>query len=183
MRNTYQLGFAVVAIILVVFLLFRGSEEDRILGVLDELRVLGEIKEPEASIAQLASARQISQYFTDVTQFDLTNLGHQTYAIESREELARIILKGRATLSALELLLRDADVTIEGDRAEVKVQASALGTIKGERGQFFDVHRIRITLERVEGEWRINGGQHLFDERQNSGESNGDRPRFPGLGM
>ena len=165
MRKTYLIGFAVVAIILMAFLLFRGSEEDRILNALDELRVLGEIKEPEAGIAQLAKARQISKFFTDVTQFDLTNLGHETYTIDNREELARIILKGRAGLSSLELLLRDAQVTIEGEHADVEAQASALGQFKAEGDQFLDVHRIRIELVRVDDEWLISGGQHLRDER------------------
>ena len=165
MRKTYLIGFAVVAIILMAFLLFRGSEEDRILNALDELRVLGEIKEPEAGIAQLVEARQISEFFTDVTQFDLTNLGHDTYTIDNREELARIILKGRAGLSSLELLLRDAQVTIEGEHADVQVQASALGDFRAEGDRFLDVHRIRIELVRVDDEWLISGGQHLRDER------------------
>jgi hypothetical protein len=166
MRKTHLIGFAVVAIFLVAFLLFRGSEEDRILNALDELRVLGEIREPEAGIAQLAKARQMSEFFTDVTVFDLTNLGHETYTIDNREELARIILKGRSGLSSLELLLRDAQVTVEGEHADVEVQASALGHFKAEGDRFLDVHRIRIQLVRVDDEWLISGGQHLLDERQ-----------------
>jgi hypothetical protein len=175
MRKTYLIGFAAVAAILIAFLLFRGSEEDRILNTLDDLRVLGEIKAPEASIAQLAKARQMSEFFTDVTHFDLTNLGHKTYTIENREELARIILKGRAGLGSLELLLRDAHVTIEGEHADVEVQASALGQFKVKGDQFLDVHRIRIELVRVDDEWLISGGQHLRDERQ-SAVSDPDSP-------
>ena len=67
--------------------------------------------------------------------------------------------------SSLELLLRDAQVTIEGEHADVEVQASALGQFKAEGDQFLYVHRIRIELVRVDDEWLISGGQHLRDER------------------
>jgi hypothetical protein len=171
LRKIYQVIFAALAITLIAFLLFRSSEEDKILSHLDELRVLAEVNEPEGAIAQVARARQLSKYFTKVTQFDLVNLGYGTYTIASREELTQIIAKARAVLSTLELLLREVKVTIEGERAEVEVQASALGQVKGEHGRFLDVHRIRVMLTRVEGEWLISGGEHLLDERERSGES------------
>ena len=171
MRKIYVIALATLAVTLIALPLFRSSEEDKILDRLDELRGLAEISETVGAIAQLARARQLSGYFTEQTRFDLSNLDYGAHTIGSREELARIFLKGRATLTSLELVLRDAEVTIDGDRAEVQLQASALGIIRGERGRFLDIHRVRIVLARVEGEWLISGGQHLFDEREHPGES------------
>ncbi|MDH3560313.1 MAG: hypothetical protein OEN52_05095, partial [Gammaproteobacteria bacterium] len=76
------------------------------------------------------------------------------------------ILSGRNRIIALELSLDEAVVHIEGDTARVRVRGTALGSIRGEQGQFLDIHTIEVLLGKEDGDWRVSGATHLRDERQ-----------------
>lgn len=159
--------FALLATLAVVaVVLFRGTnEEKQILDQLEQIRGLTEVNAPEGALEQASKATRIGQFFSEQTTFDLSNAGYRTIDISDREELIRKILKGRATLSSLELALRDPRVTVEGKRAEVEFQGSALGSIRGEEGQFLDVHVLNVELKKEEGSWLVVGAQHIRDER------------------
>jgi hypothetical protein len=158
------------AVAVIIALPFLGaSEEEIILRRLEELRVKAEIREPESGIQQLAKARQIGEYFSEQTTFDLTSAGYHKVEIPSRQDLVQRIARGRATLDSLELTSRNPKVTIEGDSARVEVQGSALGSIRGEQEQFLDIHLISLVLEKKDNAWLVTGGRHLRDERRSSG--------------
>jgi hypothetical protein len=152
--------------VLVVYLALRPGEEDRILALLEQARALAEVRDTESGIEQLAKARDIGALFRETTRFDLTNLGHGITEINDRNELVRRITSGRARLVSLELDIQDPRVEISGNRARVEVQGQALGSIRGEQGRFLDIHRVEVTLEKTDGDWRITGGRHLQDLRQ-----------------
>jgi hypothetical protein len=155
-------GLAVLA----VYLVLRTSEEDKVIALLEQVRALAEVRDTESGIEQLAKARDIGALFREATRFDLTNLGHGITEINDRNELVRRITSGRSRLVSLELGMQDPRVTISGDRARVEIQGQALGTIRGEQGQFLDIHRVEVTLEKTDGDWLISGGRHLQDLRQ-----------------
>lgn len=162
--------FALIALaglaVLVVYLTLRTSEEDNILALLEQVRILTEVHETGSSIAQLMKARDIGALFAETTQFDLTNLGHGITEVNDRNELVRRIASGRARLGSLELGMQDPRVTITGDHARIELRGQALGTIRGEQGRFLDIHRVEVTLEKTDGDWLITGGRHLQDLRQ-----------------
>lgn len=154
------------AVAVVIALPFIGtSEEEVILQQLDELRIKTEIREPESALQQLAKARQIGEYFSESTTFDLTSAGYRIIEINSRQQLVQRIAKGRAALASLELALHEPRVIIDGDRAQVEVQGDALGSLQGEQGQFFDSHRVSIRLEKRNNTWLVVGGRHIRNER------------------
>ena len=155
-------GLAVVA----VYLVLRSSEEDKILALLEQARVLAEVHDTESGIEQVKKARDIGALFQETTRYDLTNLGHGITEISDRNELVRRITSGRARMVSLELGMQDPRVTITGDRARVEVQGQALGSIRGEQGRFLDIHRVEVMLEKTDGDWLITGGRHLEDLRQ-----------------
>jgi hypothetical protein len=170
MLNRYTLSGLGVLFVLVVLFLLHANEEDRILEVLEELRVLTEISSPETGIEQLTKARQIAQFFSERTIFDLTNAGHGTIEIDNRDGLLQRIIRGRARLASLELTLKAAQVRIEGDIAEVVLHGSGLGQIKGEQDRFLEIHTVAITLLNEADDWLVTGATHLRDERQPSPE-------------
>jgi len=172
MLNRYTLSALVVLIVLASLFLLHTNEKDRILQRLEQLRALTEIASPESGVEQLTKASQIGQYFSERTVFDLTRAGHGTIVIDSRDELVRRIIRGRARLVMLELALQDAQVSIEDDTAEVVLTGSALGQIKGEQDRFLEIHTVAVRLRKEADDWVITGATHLRDERQPSpGES------------
>lgn len=166
MLNRYTLIALAGLAVLVVFLVLRSSEEDKILALLEQVRVLAEVRDTESGIEQVAKARDIGALFHETTRFDLANLGHGITEVNDRNELVRRITSGRARLVVLELGMQDPRVTITGDSAQVEIQGQALGTIRGEQGRFLDIHRVEVTLEKTDGDWLITGGRHLQDLRQ-----------------
>ncbi len=152
-------------LVLVAYLVLRTSEEDRVLDLLEQMRVLAEVRETESAIAQLATARNIGALFAETTRFDLTSLGHGVTEITDRNELVRRISSSRGRLVSLEIGVQDLRVRIEGDRARVELQGQALGAIRGEQGRFLDIHRVEVTLEKIDGDWLVTGGRHLQDLR------------------
>ena len=168
MLNRYTLSALGVLIVLAALFLLQTNEEERILQRLEQLRALTEISSPESGVGQLTRASQIGQYFSEQTVFDLTRAGHGTIIIDSRDELVRRIIRGRARLVMLELALRDAQVRIEDDTAEVVLTGSGLGQIKGEQDRFLEMHTVAVRLRKQADDWVITGATHLRDERQSS---------------
>ncbi len=163
-RTWYYLIFAVLAVV-VAFVLLRSSDEDRIVARLEALRALVEVRGPQSTITQATVARQIGEYFSEQTRFDLTGLGYRIVEIPSRRELVQKILQGRAALASLELGMELPQLIIEGDRASIALTGSAMGILSDKSRQFLDIHRVEIMLRKEDGEWRITGGRHIRDER------------------
>ena len=169
MKNYRFLLFIAVGV--VIALPFLGtSEEERILALLEELRVMSEIREPESGIQQLARARQIGSHFSEQTTFDLTSTGYQVIHIENRQELTGRIARARSMLDSLELTLDNPQVTIRGDSAQVELTGSALGSLRDVEGQFLDIHRVAILLEKTDNTWFVVGGRHIRNERSTSNQ-------------
>jgi hypothetical protein len=165
MHKHYKLiALAVVAALMTLFLLHR-SEEDRIRGQLEDLRALAGIQAPEGSVELLVKSRLLGEFFTEKTVYDLTSTGYRIYEIPSRQELVQRIARIRAKLAGLELALEDMQVSIEGDTASVLLRGTGQGTIRGEEGQFLEIHSIEIHLEKLEDTWLIAGGRHIRNER------------------
>ena len=168
MLNRYTLSALGVLIVLAALFLLHANEEERILQRLEKLRAMTEIAAPETGVDQLTRASQIGQYFSERTVFDLARAGYGTIIIDSRDELVRRIIRGRARLVMLELALRDAQVNIEDDTAEVVLTGSGLGQIKGEQDRFLEIHTVAVRLRKEADDWVITGATHLRDERQSS---------------
>ena len=161
-------GYFLLAVIagLVVLLILRDSEAEKILRQLENIRALTEVNAPESTIVQAGKASRISQAFSEQTRYDLTNLGHGIIKIDSRQELTGKILRGRAALASLELALDHPLVHIDGNQARVELQGSATGSSRNAEGQFLDIHRLEVMLEKNPDGWLITGARHISDERQ-----------------
>jgi len=166
MRKRYPLtGLAAAAALAALFLL-HGSEEDRILERLEDLRALAEIHAPESSVELLVKSRLLGEFFTETTFYDLTSNGQQLYEVPSRQELVQHIARIRAKLASLELELQDMQVSIEGDTARVLCRGTGLGRMRGEDSQFLEIHSVEIQLEKTDDAWMVAGGRHIRNERE-----------------
>jgi hypothetical protein len=166
MHMRYKLIALAAVAALVTLLLLHRSEEDRIRGQLEELRSLAEIQALEGSVELLVKSRLLGEFFTENSSYDLTGTGHGLYEIPSRQELVQHIARIRARLASLELELEDMQVSIEDNTARVLLQGTGLGTMRGEDGQFLEIHSIEIRLEKPEDTWLIAGGRHIRNERE-----------------
>jgi len=165
MKKSLGWLLALSAVAAIAWLVLGGSEEQRILDKLEQVRVLAEVREPENALVQLERARQLSELFSTQTRYDLTTLGHGITQIDSRAVLTERIVAGRSRLVSLELTLLAPTVAIDGDRATVGVTGTALGATRDGEGQFMDVHRVEIGLVREDGDWLVSGARHIRDER------------------
>ena len=161
-------GYFVLAAIagLVVFLVLRDSEAEKVLQQLETIRALAEVSAPESALEQAGKARRIGETFSEQTRYDLTNYGHGIVDIHSRKELVGKILRGRAMLDSLELAIDDPRVHIDGGQARIELQGSANGSRRDAEGQFLDIHRVEVFLEKDQDNWLITGARHIRDERQ-----------------
>lgn len=166
MQKHYKLIALAAVVALVSLFLLHRSEEDKVIGQLEDLRILAEIQAPEGSVELLVKSRLLGEFFTENSSYDLTSSGHSLYEIPSRQELVQRIARIRARLATLELALEDMQVSIEGDTASVLLRGTGLGTIRGEDGQFLEVHSVEIRLEKPEDTWLIAGGRHIRNERE-----------------
>ncbi|MDH3527564.1 MAG: nuclear transport factor 2 family protein [Gammaproteobacteria bacterium] len=166
MLSRYWLIALAGVVALIAVPLFLSTEEEQILEQLERIRSLAEITSAENGIQQLSRTREIARQFSAHTVFDLTSAGYGITEIPSRQELEQKILSGRNRIIALELSLDEPVVHIEGDTARVRVRGTALGSIRGEQGQFLDIHTIEVLLGKEDGDWRVSGATHLRDERQ-----------------
>ncbi len=166
MHKRYKLIALAAGVILAAVFLLHRSEEDRILGQIEDLRSLAEIHTQEGSVELLVKSRLLGEYFTENTFFDMTGSGHRLYEVPSRQELVQRIARIRAKLASLELALEDMQVSIEDDTARVQLRGTGLGTIRGEDGQFLEIHSIEIQLEKLEDTWLVAGGRHIRNERE-----------------
>jgi len=155
-----------IAVAVLVTALFLGSsEEKKILEQLEQIRNLTEIHTAESGMQQATKGRQIGQYFAVQTTFELTSAGYRKYEIASRQELVQRLIRGRMELDTLELALHDPEITVDGDNARVEVQGTALGSMRGEQGQFFESHLIEVMLRKKDGEWLVLAARHIRDDR------------------
>jgi hypothetical protein len=166
MHKRYQLiALAAVTALTALFLL-HDSEKDRILEQLEDLRELAEIHAPESSIELLVKSRLLGEFFTENTFYDFTSNGNRLYEVPSRQELVQHIARIRAKLAHLELALQDVEVSIEDATARVTIRGSGLGSIRGEDGQFLEIHSIEVLLEKLDNTWLVTGGRHIRNERE-----------------
>jgi hypothetical protein len=160
----WLLALAGVAALIAVPLMMVNDEKE-ILKQLERLRDLAEITSAESGIQQLTRTREIARHFTDYTLYDLTSAGYGITEVPDRHELERKILSARNRITALEIGLDDPVVDIEGDTARVTLRGTALGSLRGEPGQFLDIHTIEVQLRKQDGDWLVSGAHHLRDER------------------
>ena len=165
MNNRYWIIVLGGVLALIAMLLF-DTEEEKILAQLERIRALAEITSAESGIQRLTRTREIARQFDHHTVFDLSNAGYGVTEIASRQELEQRILSARSRITALELDLEESHVEIEGDTARVRCRGSALGSIRGEPGQFLDIHTVEVLLTKTDGAWLVSGARHLRDERR-----------------
>ncbi|MEE9422061.1 MAG: nuclear transport factor 2 family protein [Gammaproteobacteria bacterium] len=166
MTKPFRYLLIAALVMLAGFLFLHKSETEKILSLLEEIRSHTEINVAESGIIQATRAKKIGQLFNEQTTYNLTNAGYSIYKIGSRQELIQPILKGRASLSSLKLELKNPQVTINGDTASVEVTGKALGSSRNSEGQFLEIHRIEIQLDKSEDNWLIKSMRHIHDERQ-----------------
>lgn len=150
----------------VAIVVLRDSETEKILQLLENICTLAEVHAPESALDQARKANRIGQAFTEETSYDLTSAGYGIIEVRSRHELVQEILRGRATLASLELALDDPRVHLDGKLAHVELQGSATGSIRSAQGQFLDIHRMEILLEKTPDGWLVSGARHIRDERR-----------------
>lgn len=154
-----------------LYSLLQPGEEERIRELLREMLPLAEVdSEVQLHPLEMAgNAHRLSSSFAKPAVVDFSNAGYRRLVLNNRREIAQKILQTKGALTSLELALRDFSVEIDDGHATVAVTGSALGALKGEKGQFLDIHRLRIQLINQQGDWMISEVVHVRNERGEPG--------------
>ena len=169
MRLNSRLTKICVLVLLVLLLapLFTKSEEDRLKASLQELVELAQLEEGEHPLDSAQKSKRIPDFFILSPTFEFSNAGYDDYQISTKKDLSQKVLLARTRLKNIELGIEDIKIEIKGIKAEVRMIGSALGSLKSQEGQFFDRHRVKVLMEKLESTWLISRVIHLKNLRGN----------------
>ena len=147
---------------------FASNPQKEIDETLDKLSSLLSIVHSEERMEAVLKAGEIGEFFFDSIEVQLEFEEEYVSQIKNKKELIQKVVVYRELLDKLEMAItnRDFEIDKKGKRAKVLVDASALGSMPKEEGQFLEMHRIRLGLEKVGDRWKIYSAQHLDNLRE-----------------
>ena len=169
-----QLLIVGIVLVLVYYLTTRQSAEEQIRLRLTLLAVQASFGDVELHpLEKVGEARKLTAFFTDPLSLQVVLEGEREVFIESRKELEQRFLAAQSYLGKLEVAFSDVDVRMQRDTAQVEGTVNALGAASGTTDQFLEIHRVRISLLKEDGEWLIRSVEHLENLRGPSGAIDG----------
>lgn len=163
------LAAAIVLTTAYVFI-FRTSEEDAVRSTLESLRRLAEV---DSKLSLIESAEKVTQLL-DYVESEVALV-----ALPEYDELPRVFRResdkqqgiavyGR--LSRLEISLKYISIVVTGATAAATVDISVLASLVGAQGQFLEMHRVEVILQKQTGlaadpSWRIAAVRQLENLR------------------
>lgn len=160
MKNKLYLALVpLFAVVLVVALLFRASDADRIRQKLAALEVAMKSggSQSEAAARPLRIQKAFASIFTPRVRADIPGVeaGDTT-----REELAALASSTTAQVDGLDVAFdkvhMEIDPRAQPPRADVDALATVTGTTPGEAMKRRNIYQVTLHLEKIEGEWRIS---------------------------
>ncbi len=164
--------FALATVLVLALFLFKhlgADEEARIASRLEKLQTLASIQVPENRLQALGSSTEIGKFFAEDLSLSLSssfeNEETREYIISGKQEFTQKLVGLRVQASKLEIKLDIEEIEIDGNSANIKVKAAALGSISGVEGEFFDLHLVEIQMVKTSENWIIKSVKHLENLR------------------
>lgn len=166
MSRYYKLLLALILILLEVSLSSCSTNEEKaILSRLESLKEKSEVREKQNKLELLAQSKEIEKYFCSSLEINLLE-GPYSSKTYSLNEIRNSFIKFKSLLGSLELSIQNPKISLKGKSATASFQASALGKMPKEEGKFFELHEVRLELEKINGKWRICKGEQIENLRE-----------------
>lgn len=168
-RRYIKYTIAVLIVGLGVWWWTQPGAEDEIRQILADACALAKVTSRPHPLDAAQQAKEVSKFFTEKVSFQITFDEFDEVRIASREEMRQKVMLAKTQLKSFECKFTDLDFT-SVRRSEVILEATAnfLGSMPGARGQFFDMHRVRLVFEKDSGRWLISQVRHLKNLRDSS---------------
>lgn len=128
------------------------SDETLVRRLLDVVAAAASVTPDEKPITRLGKAAQLAGQFADTVVLNIDLAGLQGRTIQGRDELIQLVAGARANLTETTVEFLDANVTVEGDRAQV--HTTAFARISGQSDP--TVQELKMGLAKTDGRWRID---------------------------
>jgi len=108
----------------------------------------------------------LSRFFTEKVAFQITFDQFDEVRIASRKEMRQKVMLAKTQLKSFECKFTDLKFTsVRKSEVVLEATASFLGSMPGAKGQFFDMHRVRLVFEKDSRRWLISQVRHLKNLR------------------
>ena len=167
--NYFRFKYSIKIILLIIALFYvftyiiGESREDQIKNNLKEVQKLTSFTDPEHPVEILARAKKISEFLAP----KFTVIYNEKEKEITREDANKRMIVLRKQISKLETSFTLNSMKFPSDKkVELELTVSALGHITSEDGDFFDQHRVLITLQNNETKWQLVKAVYLENLRE-----------------
>lgn len=172
MSRTRIIGAMVVVILALVFL-WPSDREAAVRGQLESLRQSAEVDRRLTLFEAGEQSAGVLKHFDESVTFSMELEDVDRVEIVGKEELKKRLIQAYTQLNSLEVAFRNISLEFSADKAVARLDASVLGAMPGNEGQFLEMHRIEITLRTSSGNplqssWLVHSVQHLENLREST---------------
>jgi hypothetical protein len=152
-KNPIVIALAVLAVLIVVWLLYPKSEEDRIRQRLDELAHVVSTTEQQRDAARLIHIAGLQQFFSeDVTVAIRPNMRKVT----GRSDLLKAAHFALQQEPGMTVAFEDMTVTHDAGTRHAVVNTTLIVTgVQSQHARSFDAQELEMDLVKADGEWVI----------------------------
>jgi hypothetical protein len=156
-RYLPHLGIALGLALAIYALFFSESDEDKIRAVLDHLEVTIRVSPDDTNmVVRMAHIKgEFKEIFSKEVSFDIPELSNMS---AGRTELAGLAAKAPQMWRTATVDLSDVGISVdEGATGAVAVGHAVLDATRHNGQLHRDTRQVSISVEKIEGEWRIVG--------------------------
>lgn len=107
----------------------------------------------EGSLTRMVNVTTFGGYFSSDAQVSLDAPGRERHEISGRDEITKVAMAARNTLSSLKVEFLDMNVSVSDDNQSATVDLTAKADTATEKN--FVVQEMKFILKKIDGEWLI----------------------------
>ena len=107
----------------------------------------------EGDLTRMVNVTALAGYFSSDAQVSLDAPGRERHEISGRDEITKVAMAARSTLSSLKVEFLDMNVSVSPDKQSATVDLTAKADTATEKN--FVVQEIKFVLKKIDGEWFI----------------------------
>ena len=143
----------VLALLAWAWVALHPSPEKRIRKQLDGLARRASFGPNQGTLAKLASAEGLEDYFSTNVEINIDVPGHQEHKLMGRAEIPQAAMAARASVKSLSVAFPDITVIVNADQESAIADATLQVKVSGEPDVI--VQEVKITLRKTDGQWLI----------------------------
>jgi hypothetical protein len=107
----------------------------------------------QGTLAKLAGAEGLADYFSTNVEIKIDLPGHQEHRLMGREEIPPAALAARASVQSLSVTFPDVTVIVNADQESAIADVTLQVKVSGEPDMI--VQEVKVTLRKINGHWLI----------------------------